>query len=182
MRLFVGIAIPDDLRFRLSLLCAGLPGVRWVPPENFHVTVRFLGEVDGVVAQDIDAALAGLRAPRFPLTLTGVGHFGKENQVRVIWAGIEKSPPLQHLRDKVESAVVRAGLTPDGQKYSPHITLARPKSPPPSAKLRDFIVHNSLFRTPPFEVSHFTLYSSFPTKDGSHYRAEQSYELSRASG
>ncbi|MGH6933483.1 MAG: RNA 2',3'-cyclic phosphodiesterase [Dongiaceae bacterium] len=179
MRLFVGIALPEQLRFQLSLLCGGLPGVRWVPPENFHVTLRFVGEVDGGVMEDVDASLAGLRAPRFPLALAGVGHFGGGSQVRVIWAGVEKSPALRHLRDKVESAVVRAGLAPDGQKYSPHITLARPKSPPPAAKLRDFIVHNNLFRTPPFEVTHFTLFSSFATKGGSHYRAERSYELSR---
>lgn len=179
MRLFVGIALPDSLRFQLNLLCGGLPGVRWVPPENFHITLRFLGGVDGGVMDDIDAALATIRAPRFPVALSGVGHFGNGAHVRVIWAGVEKSPALRHLRDKVESAVVRAGLPPEGKKYSPHITLARPKSPPPAAKLRDFVVHNSLFRTPPFEVTHFTLFSSVATKDGPYYRAERSYELSR---
>jgi 2'-5' RNA ligase len=178
MRLFVGLALPEDLRFQLRLLCCGLPGVRWLPPENFHLTLRFLGEVDGGVMEDIDASLAAIRAPRFPLALAGVGHFGNGVKARVIWAGVEKSPALRHLRDKVESAVVRAGLSPEGQKFSPHITLARPNSPPPPARLQDFIVHNSLFRAPPFEVSHFTLFSSVPTKAGSHYAAERSYELS----
>jgi 2'-5' RNA ligase len=180
MRLFVGIALPEDVRFRLSLLCAGLPNVRWVPPENLHVTLRFIGEVDGGVMQDVDAALAGVRAPQFSLSLAGVGHFGNGGHVRVIWAGIEKSPALQHLRDKVESAVVRAGVPPEGQKFSPHITLARPKTSPPTAKLRDFLAHNNLFRTPAFEVTHFTLYQSFTGREGSTYRAEHSYELSRA--
>jgi 2'-5' RNA ligase len=182
MRLFIGIALPDDIRFQLSLLCSGLPNVRWVPPENLHITLRFIGEVDGGVCQDIDASLAGVRAPRFALSLGGVGHFGNGGNVRVIWAGVEKAPALRHLRDKVESAVVRAGLAPDGQKFNPHITLARPKSAPPTAKLQEYLAYNNLFRTPQFEVTHFTLFQSFTGGEGSIYRAEHSYELSRAQG
>jgi len=182
MRLFVGIALPEDIRFQLSLLCSGLPNVRWVPPENFHITLRFIGEVDGGVMQDIDASLAGVRAPQFSLGLGGVGHFGNGGNVRVIWAGVEKSPALRHLRDKVESAVVRAGLPPEGQKFNPHVTLARPKSAPPTAKLQDFLAHNNLFRPPSFAVTHFTLYQSFTGGEGSIYRAENSYALSRAPG
>ncbi len=182
MRLFVGIALPEDIRFQLSLLCSGLPNVRWAPPENLHITLRFIGDVDGGAMQDVDASLAGVRAPRFSLSLGRVGHFGNGGNVRVIWAGVEKSAALQHLRDKVESAVVRAGLLPDGQKFSPHVTLARPKSAPPVAKLQDYLAHNNLFRTPSFEVTHFTLFQSFAGGDGSIYRAEGSYELSRAQG
>ena len=179
MRLFIGIALPEDVRFQLRLLCSGLPKVRWVPVENFHITLRFIGEVDGGVSQDIDASLAAVRAPRFSLGLGGVGHFGNGGNVRVIWAGVEKSPALRHLRDKVESAVVRAGLPPDGQKFNPHITLARPKSAPPTAKLQEYLAYNNLFRTPQFEVTHFTLFQSFTGGEGSIYRAEHSYELSR---
>jgi 2'-5' RNA ligase len=182
MRLFVGIALPEDIRFQLSLLCSGLPKVRWVPAENFHISLRFIGEADGGAMQDIDASLAGVRAPRFALALAGVGHFGNGSHLRVIWAGIEKSPALQHLRDKVESAVVRAGLPPEGQKFSAHVTLARAKSAPPLAKLQDYLARNNLFRTPAFDVTHFTLYQSFTGGEGSVYRAEGSYELSRAQG
>jgi 2'-5' RNA ligase len=179
MRLFVAIALPEEIRFQLSLLCAGVPNVRWVPVENFHISLRFIGEVDGGVMQDVDASLAGIRAPRFSLSVGGVGHFGNGGHVRAIWAGVGKSPALQHLRDKVESAVVRAGLPPEGQKFSPHITLGRPKAPPPTAKLQSFLAANNLFRTPAFEVTHFTLYQSFTGGEGSIYRAEHSYELSR---
>jgi RNA 2',3'-cyclic 3'-phosphodiesterase len=180
MRLFVGIALPEDVRWQLSLLCSGLPNVRWAPADNFHVTLRFIGEVDGGVMQDIDASLVGIRAPRFEMSLAGVGFFGNGSNIRVVWAGVDKSPPLQHLRDKVESAIVRAGLPPERQKFNPHITLARPKSPPPMPKLQDYMAHNNLFRTPPFDVTHFTLYQSFTGGEGSIYRAEHSYELSRA--
>src|SRR5215468_1617102 len=146
MRLFVGLALPEDVRWQLSLLCSGLPNVRWAPADNFHVTLRFIGEVDGGVMQDIDASLVGIRAPGFEMSLAGVGFFGNGSNIRVVWAGVDKSPPLQHLRDKVESAVVRAGLPPERQKFNPHITL----------------------------------YQSFTGGEGSIYRAEHSYELSRA--
>jgi 2'-5' RNA ligase len=179
MRLFIGIALPEDIRFRLSLLCCGLPNIRWVPPENLHLTLRFIGEVDNGAVEDVDAALAAVRAPRFPLSLAGVGHFGNGAKLRVIWVGVEKSPALQHLHDKIESAVVRAGQPPDGQRFSPHVTLSRVKTPPPLGKLQEFMASNNLFRAPPFEVTHFTLFSSFPSSEGSIYRAEESYELSR---
>src|SRR5476651_1757266 len=71
IRLFVGIALPPELRLRLSLLCSGVPGARWVDPGNFHVTLRFIGEVDEGTASDIDVALAQIVAPRFALTLAG---------------------------------------------------------------------------------------------------------------
>jgi 2'-5' RNA ligase len=179
MRLFVGLVLPEPVRWQLGLLCTGLPGVRWVPPENFHLTLRFIGEVDGGTLDDVDAALAGIRARRFSLTLGGVGHFGSGQQVRALWAGVGREPALQHLRDKVESAVVRAGLPPEGKKFTPHVTLSFSKGAP-LPKLQAFLAHHSLFRTAPFEVTHFTLFSSFLGHEHASYHAERSYELSRA--
>ena len=178
-RLFVAIDLPDDVKDLLEPLCRGVPGARWTRDRQFHLTLRFIGEVDGGGAQDIDASLAGVRAPGFSLSLGGVGHFGNGGNVRVIWAGVEKSPALRHLHDKIESAVVRAGLPPEGQKFNPHITLARPKSAPPTSKLQEYLAYNNLFKTPPFEVTHFTLFQSFTGGEGSIYQAEHSYELSR---
>jgi RNA 2',3'-cyclic 3'-phosphodiesterase len=178
MRLFVALSLPENLRWQLQLLCSGLPDVRWVPPENFHITLRFIGDVDGGVVEDIDAGLAGIRAPGFRLQLAGVGHFGSGGKVRSLWAGVAREPALQHLHDKVESAVVRAGLEPNGQKFTPHVTLARPKGVK-LPKLPDFLARHSLFRSEPFEVTHFTLYSSFLSHSGAIYQAERSYELSR---
>src|SRR5574338_362179 len=118
MRLFVALALPEEIRWQLRLLCGGLPTGngsvnRWVPPENFHITLRFLGEVDGRDAHYVDAALAGIRAPRFSLRLKGVDAFTSGQRVKAVYAGVEKQPALQHLHDKIESAVVRAGLPPD---------------------------------------------------------------------
>jgi 2'-5' RNA ligase len=97
--------------------------------------------------------------------------------VRAVWVGVEREPALHHLRDKVESAVVRAGLPPERQKYTPHVTLARPKSTP-AQKLYDYFVRHSRFRSEPFEVTHFDLYQSFLKREGAVYRVERSYELS----
>lgn len=180
LRLFVAVPLPEMIRTRLQLLCGGLPGVRWVPPENFHITLRFIGEVDGGTCHDIDASLAGIRAPRFSLTLAGVGHFGNGRSVRAIWAGVEKEPGLHHLHDKVESAIVRAGQPAEGKKFTPHITLARPKVPPPVNKLQSFLAANNLFRTPAFEVTQFTLFSSFLGSESANYRPESEYELAYA--
>jgi 2'-5' RNA ligase len=177
MRLFVALTLPEDIRADLRLLCGGLPGVRWVPGENFHVTLRFLGELDGRDMDYVDAALAGIRAPRFDMRLKGVDAFSSGPKVKAIYAGVEKTPALQHLRDKVESAVVRAGLAPERQKFTPHVTLTRPKDPP-LAKLKHYLAEHSLYRTPEFEITHFTLFSSFLGGENAIYSAERSYALS----
>ena len=97
-------------------------------------------------------------------------------RLRSLWVGVDKQPALHHLRDKVESAVVRAGLPPYGQKYQPHVTLARGKGEP-TPKLGEYLVHNNLFRSTPFEVTHFTLFSSYLSHSGAIYTPERSYEL-----
>src|SRR4051794_22152050 len=102
LRLFVGIGFPPELKLRLSLLCAGVAGAKWVDPGNFHLTLRFIGEIGEDVAADIDDALLRLRARRFTLQIAGVGVFGGGDKPRSVWAGIERTPELVGLRDKVE--------------------------------------------------------------------------------
>ncbi|GIK99376.1 MAG: RNA 2',3'-cyclic phosphodiesterase [Alphaproteobacteria bacterium] len=176
MRLFVALSLPDTIRRQIGALCSGLPGARWVPSENLHITLRFLGELSGGAMDDVDAALAGVSAPRFTLSLGGVGHFGGGRQLRSVWAGVAREPALMHLRDKVESAVVRAGIEPEGKKYQPHVTLTRPKGTP-VPKLQEFLARHSLFRSEPWEVRHFSLYSSFLSHEAAIYREERRYAL-----
>jgi 2'-5' RNA ligase len=179
VRLFVALDLPPQVRERLRLLTgAKLPGARWVPPENMHLTLRFVGEVDHGRADDIDAALAGIAARGFELTLEGVGAFesGRRAQALSLWAGVERNPALEHLRAKVESAVVRAGCEPERRKFSPHVTLARLDQPDP-AKFGAWLHANALFRLGPVAVEHFTLFSSRLGRDGAHYTAEADYPL-----
>jgi 2'-5' RNA ligase len=172
LRLFVGIALPPQLKLRLSLICSGVPGARWVDPGNYHLTLRFIGEVDEGVASDIDAALVQLRAKPFDLALTGIGRFGD----RMLWVGVDKSPPLIHLHDKVESALIRLGLEPETRRYAPHVTLARLRNAS-EARLQDFIAEHALFRSDPFRVERFSLVASYLTKSGAIYEDQADYEL-----
>jgi RNA 2',3'-cyclic 3'-phosphodiesterase len=175
LRLFVGIELPASLRLRLSLLCTGLPGARWVDPGNLHLTLRFIGEVDEGTASDIDDALARIRAPRLAVTLGGAGSFGGERP-RVLWIGVEDSAPLLQLQDRVESALRRAGVPPDTRRYSPHVTLARLKQAD-VARVQEFIAANALFRAPAVAVERFSLIASYPTKSGAIYEDQADYVL-----
>ncbi len=111
LRLFVGIGLPPEHRLALSVICLGLHGARWVDPGNYHVTVRFIGEVDEGTASDVDAALTGVRSPAFPLSVEAVDVFGSDKP-RTLYAGVGKSPPLALLHERVEHALMRAGLEP----------------------------------------------------------------------
>src|SRR5437764_14881468 len=128
LRLFVGIEFPPELKLRLSLLCTGVPGARWVDAGNLHLTLRFIGEVGEDVAADIDEALARLRARRFALQLAGTGVFGG-GRPRALWVGVERQPELVALRDKIEQALIRIGLEPESRKFAPHVTRARARDP-----------------------------------------------------
>ena len=174
LRLFVGIGFPPELKLRLSLLSSGVPGAKWVDPGNFHVTLRFIGEISEDLAADIDDALSRLRARRFTLQMAGTGVFG--DKPRSLWAGIERSPELVGLRDKIEQALIRVGLPPEPRKFSPHVTLARLRDPPLD-KLRDFLTTHARFRADPLAVEAFSLIASFQTKAGSVYEDQADYPL-----
>jgi len=174
LRLFVGIGFPPALKLQLSLLRSGVPGAKWVDPGNFHLTLRFIGETDEVVAADIDDALVRLRARRFTLQLAGTGVFG--DKPRSLWVGVDRSPELVALRDKVEQALIRAGLPPEQRKFAPHVTLARLHNPALD-QLRGFLAANAQFRADPLPVEGFSLIASFQTKAGSVYEDQAEYPL-----
>ena len=88
IRLFVGLALPEDVTRRLALLGGGIPGARWMDEEQLHMTLRFIGEVDGAQFDDIRLALSAVQSPAFPLTLSGMGHFGDGRKLRALWAGV----------------------------------------------------------------------------------------------
>jgi 2'-5' RNA ligase len=176
MRLFVGIDLPWELRERLDALEGNIPGARWVPSENFHLTLRFIGEVGKHQAEEIDLALATLKARAFDLTLAGVGTFAKGGRETTLWVGVERNAQLEHLQNKVETALQRIGLEPERRRFTPHITLARLDNPSP-AKLIAFVQAHNLFRAEPMPVRHFTLFSSLLCKDAPVYTAEVEYPL-----
>jgi 2'-5' RNA ligase len=175
LRLFVGIEFPPELKLRLSLLQSGVAGARWIDPGNFHLTLRFIGEVSEAVAADVDEALLRLKARRFSLQLAGVGIFGSD-KLRTLWVGIERDPALATLQGKIELALIRAGLPPEPRKFSPHVTLARLRAPK-SGDIQQFLAANAQFRAEPLPVERFSLIASYPTKAGSVYEDQADYEL-----
>jgi len=176
LRLFVGIEFPPELKLRLSLLCTGVAGAKWVDPGNFHLTLRFIGEIAEDVAADVDEALSRIKARRFELQLAGTGVFGG-NKPRALWVGVERHPELIRLRDKIEQALVRVGLEPEQRKFAPHVTLARLRGPELD-KLGHFLGTHAQFRAAPLPVERFSLIASFPTKAGSVYEDQADYPLS----
>jgi len=181
IRLFVAVDLPDGVRRECARLQAGLPGAKWVAPANLHLTLRFIGEVDYGRMADIEAGLGAIHAPAFALELSGVGYFGPVKHPRMLWAGVVKNPALKHLYDKIESAVVRAGCRPEPRNFKAHVTLARLKGTP-ATRLARFIEDHALFRTAPFTVTGFALYSSFLSASGAIHRREAAYGLGRFPG
>ncbi len=178
MRLFVAVELPEDVRARLSSLQAGVPGARWLAPENLHLTVRFLGEVDTGVAHDLDAELARIEAPGFAFRLDTVGFFGSERRPQTLWAGVERTEALQFLHAKVDRAAVAAGLAADDHKFHPHVTLGRLRDTP-MRRVRDWLTGNAPFQTGPIEADRFVLFRSHLGKEGPVYEPLAEYALGR---
>jgi 2'-5' RNA ligase len=181
IRLFVAIPLPDELRRRAAALCRGIAAAKWVDPDNMHLTLRFIGEVDEPQGGDIVDALDTVGGAPFALTLSGAGHFGSDRRVRAVWLGVEKSAALNALQARIESALARAGLAPEGRKFHPHVTLARMKSRA-SGEVGPWLAANTLFRAMPFTVEQFALYSSQLGGTGAVYTAEAEFPLGARTG
>ena len=153
----------------------GVPGARWQSRDQLHLTLRFVGEVDGRDARAIDDALAGIDAPAFDLQFHGVGQFGNR-QPHTLWAAARPNELLDHLARKVDTAIRRVGQPQDAHKFTAHVTLARLRNPE-GPKLIEWLTHNALFTSAAFWVDAFKLYSSRLTSDGSVYAVEREYFL-----
>src|SRR6201984_3073277 len=123
-RLFTGLEIPADIGQTLSNLRGGLPGARWIDPENYHVTLRFIGDIDGISANEIASMLFRVNRKPFEVRLQGLTGSGGRKP-RAVVASIVPSKPLIELQAELERMMQRIGLDPEGRKFTPHVTLAR---------------------------------------------------------
>ena len=178
MRLFIAIDLPERIKHELAVISFGLPQARWVPPEQIHLTLRFIGEVDGALFKDLKSCLESVSGSSFPLTLNGLGCFPPRRDPQVLWVGIEKSVELMALRKNVDSCLSKLGIAPEQRKFVPHITLARTRKTP-LARMARFLIDHTLFRLPEFTVSNFHLYSSILTPKGAQHRHEAEYLLDK---
>jgi 2'-5' RNA ligase len=176
-RLFVGIALPNLITQHLSMLTGGVPGARWQRPDQIHLTLRFIGDVDGAAAEDARAVLSKTKTAQFDLQLEGVGYFGEGRRVRALWFVVTQNAALVVLKGKVERALVEAGFAPDSRKFKPHVTVAR-MGHANHERVAKFLASHALFRSDVWRVDAFHLYSSQLSPKGSLYKIEDSYDLS----
>ncbi len=177
IRLFVGLPVPEAICERLAGLSGGVPGARWIAPENMHITLKFIGDVENGLAEDIDTALQTLRAAPITLNLRGAGFFGKAYGGRMIWAGVEPTDALSHLQGKIEAILDKIGIARETRKFVPHVTIARLKKAP-AARVEAFVADHASFAAGPFEISEVTLFSSYLASTGATYTPEATYPLS----
>ncbi|MFC3704123.1 RNA 2',3'-cyclic phosphodiesterase [Devosia honganensis] len=175
-RLFTGLEIPADVEFALSLKRGGLFGARWIDPENYHITLRFIGDVDGQTADEVASGLDRLsNSLQFPVRLTHLDIFGGDKP-RSLFAGVEPSVALTRLQAAHERVLQQIGLAPEGRKFVPHVTLARLRGTAPEDVAR-FIAEAPRFEALSFVPARFVLFSSRDSVGGGPYLVEQGYPL-----
>lgn len=159
-RLFIALRFPGQTVRDLNRLCQGLPGARWTASEDFHLTLRFIGETGNREFYEIGERLMDIRLPPFELRLNGLGHFPKRGALRQLWAGAEPSAELMRLKRRIDKVVNEAGIRPEGRKFTPHVTLARFQTAPSEERLASYLSRRQNFRTAPIPISSFELFSS----------------------
>jgi RNA 2',3'-cyclic 3'-phosphodiesterase len=174
-RLFVAIRPPRDIRARLLHVMGGVSGARWQSDDQLHLTLRFIGEVEAHVADDVAAALASVHHPCFKIALHRIGSFERRGQSETLRAGVTPHDQLKALHRKVDQACQRAGLPPEGRAYTPHVTLARLKRG--SGPLANLMETEGGLTSEPFEVDSFCLYESQLTPEGAVYTVVERYRL-----
>jgi 2'-5' RNA ligase len=174
-RLFTALEIPRDASLSLTLLRGGLPGARWIDPENYHLTLRFIGDVEGHVADEVANALDRVRRTAFNLALSGVGAFGSKKP-HSIYAGVTASPDLIALQAEIERICQRLGLPADPRKFVPHVTIARLRNSS-VLDVAEYLSARGNFATMPFRAGRFVLMSSRESVGGGPYVVEEAWPL-----
>ena len=174
-RIFTGLEIPADIGQSLASLRGGLPGARWIDPENYHVTLRFIGDVDDLIAHEVASMLGKVRRPAFELHVSDLAAFGGRKP-RALVATLGPAQALMELQAEHERLMQRVGLEPEGRKYTPHVTLARLRDTS-SRQVAEYLSLRAPFRSRPFPVSRFVLFSSRSSVGGGPYVVEAAYPL-----
>lgn len=176
-RLFVALAMPEEIGGELDRLCTGLPAVRWTDADDFHLTLRFIGEVDHPTFYEIGENLASIQLAPFELALRGLGTFPPRGAPHTLWVGVEESEGLQQLRRRIDRSLRETGVEAERRNFVPHVTIGRFREPPPEDRFGSWLARRSLFRTASFPVSGFNLYSSVLRPEGALHHIEAAYDF-----
>lgn len=176
-RLFTGLAVPAQIADALRAYQGGLPGARWIEPGDFHVTLRFLGDVEATTANDVVEALSEMRMrPALTVTLDGLGLFGGDKP-RALYASVVADPALMDLQSEQERLVRRAGVEPERRKFTPHITLARLRRDATPEAAAMYLSQAPVLAPLTFTVDRVTLFSARESTGGGPYVAEAAFSF-----
>jgi 2'-5' RNA ligase len=173
-RLFTAIEIPKDIDQLLAMLRGGLPGARWIDPENYHVTLRFIGDIDDALARDLASLLDCISRKSFELQLDGLSAFGG-HKPRAVVASVAPTRALMELQAEHERIMKRMRVPSDSRKFTPHVTLARLRDVR-AREVAEYLAARP-YKSAPFHVSRFVLYSSRASTGGGPYVVEAAYPL-----
>lgn len=174
-RLFTGLEIPLAQRNYLCSLRGSLYGARWIDPENYHITLRFIGDIERRLAREIENALGEVLRNPLDITLTDLGLFGGEKPHAII-ASVKPSRALLELQHEHERIMRELGLPKDPRKFTPHVTLARLRGTD-VAEVAEYLSSRQAFHVQSFTANSFALYSAKPSTGGGPYVIEASYPL-----
>lgn len=178
-RLFVALALPAVVQDELAALMTPLAGVRWTPPANLHLTLRFIGDCDEARSEAMAGALAAVRVEPFVLPVEGLGVFPSRGRAKVLWVGLGQAHTrLFQLRKQVDEALLGVDLTLDVHSFQPHITLGRLTEAYDAKALAKFLARHAAAGAPPFRVDAFHLMASeLRTGHPPRYETVQTYPL-----
>ena len=174
-RLFTGLEIPSELASELAMLRGGLSGARWIDSENYHLTLRFIGDIDRASANEVVSVLADIQRQRFEVTIDGLSFFGGDKP-RAIVARAQPVRPLVELQAQQERLMRRIGMLPEPRKFVPHVTLARLRDASTHA-VAGYLSSRGFFLSQRFWANRFVLFSSRSSTGGGPYVVEAAYPL-----
>jgi len=172
-RVFIGINIPEDISKNISSIQTGPENIKWVKPENFHITITFLGQIEDDIFNSIKKPLSEISFNQFKINLKSIGYW----QSGVLWIGASNWLELPNLKDQIDKKLLEIGIKIEPKPYVPHVTIARPKGRPMDKSLRSFIESNKNFSTTSFTAKEFVLFESIQDDQGSKYISHQHYPL-----
>ena len=174
-RLFTGLEVPEAVVGQLALMRGGVVGARWLEPDDYHITLRFIGDVAGDVARDIAETLDDTRRPKVLVRFEGLSWFGGDKP-RAIVVKVKPEPALMDLQAEQERRLRRIGLQPETRKYAPHVTLARVRGVGQTPVASYLAARGALFAES-FTAERFVLYSAREGSGGGPYVVEAAYPL-----
>lgn len=167
LRLFVGLTLPNDVRFALSLLRGGISGARWMPPEDYHITLRFGGDMDERQAKIWRDDLYDIKASPMEIVIDGLDAFGGDRP-RILYARVQNNKPLNELQSALERSARRLGFEPDPRRFVPHITMAKLKRVE-SYEIAQYLQEHPLSAPLRFQARDMCLFSAKPLVGGGPY-------------